>query len=180
MAKRERSANPPAGAGEGGDLILHNVAKGIARLTGAPRDLPEAWPRPDPPITLAAAPAAHQELFREYERALAAVLKEALDWWKGRLTVMQEREGVPRKKALHMLYEETVAGPASAPHVVWVVRTYWLACEALNASVPKDSRVPPEVFLITWLTDGKHERALEVLSGMTYWPIGMDEDGNWV
>ena len=180
MAKRESAARSGGGAGEGGALILHNVEKGVARLTGAPRDLPEAWPRRDPPITPIAAPAAPRELFAESERALAVVVKQALDWWKQRLAVMRRREGVNHKQALRLLYGETVAGPASAPQVVWVVRTYWLACEELNAPLPVAERVPPETFLIGWIADGNHPEALDVLSGMTYWPIGLDAGGNWV
>ena len=181
MAKRQGTSGAHEGGGAGdGAVILHNVEKGVARLTGAPRDLPEAWPRPEAPPALAAAPAPFRELFAEYERALAPVVDEALRWWGGRLAVTQEREGVTRRQALRMLYEETVAGPASAPQVVWVVRTYWLACEELNRAAPARERVPPETFLISWLDDGRHRRALEVLSGMTYWPIGLDADGNWV
>lgn len=161
------------------ELILHRVQQGLTRLLSLPRDLDETWTRPNQPVHPSAASGGHRKLFQEYEKELDENIKIALDWWKGRLNVKQDREKLDRIEALRAMYTETVAGPVS-PEIIWVVRKYWLECEKLNNSLPKPQWIPPEVFLLTWLMDGKHEQALEVLSGMIYWPIGLDEYGNWV
>jgi hypothetical protein len=160
--------------------ILHNVQRGVTRLMSLPRDVAEAWPRRDPPIELPKASTAHRELFRKYEVDLHRAVQEAMEWWQGRLTIKLRREKLDRRAALMAMYEETIGGPASAPEIIFVVRMYWLACEALNPSLPRDQWVAPEVFLLGWLADGKHERQVEVLSGMIYWPIGLDAEGRWV
>jgi len=161
------------------DLILHRVQQGLTRLLSLPRDLDEAWPRSHQPIHLSAASEAHRKLFQEYDKELDENVKIALDWWKGRLNVKQHREKLDRKEALRAMYSETIAGPVS-PEIIWVVRKYWFECEKLNKSLPTSQWIPPEVFLLTWLMDCEREQALDVLSGMIYWPIGLDEDGNWV
>ena len=38
----------------------------------------------------------------------------------------------------------------------------------------------PEEFLLRWLVTDRLDELAEFLAGMPYWPIGMDEDGNWV
>lgn len=160
-------------------LILHDVSQGLSRLLSLPRDLDEAWTRPNLPIHLSEASEAHRRLFQEYEKELDENIKIALEWWEGRLSVKQSVNKLDRKEALRAMYSETITGPASR-EIIWVVRKYWIECEKLNTSLPEAQWVPPEVFLLTWLMDGRHEQALEVLSGMIYWPIGLDNDGNWV
>jgi hypothetical protein len=62
-----------------------------------------------------------------------------------------------------------------------VVREYWLKCDALNRKTTNtEDTVAPEDFVLGWLLDGKHEKLGEFLADMPYWPIGMDEAGNWV
>ena len=162
------------------ELIMHRVPQGLERLLSLPRDLDEAWPRPSRPIERAQASGVHRELFQEYEEELASNVELAMEWWKGRFSVKQRREKLNSKDALRAMYGETPAGPAAAPEIVWIVRKYWLECENRNKSLPKPQWVAPEAFLISWLMDGEHEVELKVLSGMIYWPIGLDKDGNWV
>jgi hypothetical protein len=158
---------------------VHDVQRGIRRLMTAPRDLPPTAPYADPPIALAQASPAHQELFADYCEILEQALELAEDWW-GRLLEVQRDQGRDPEAALEAVYARRAAGPASRGEVVWTVRAHWLECVALNQTLPEAQRVPPEVLLLHWLCDGEHEEWVQVLSGMPYWPIGLDPAGNWV
>jgi hypothetical protein len=158
---------------------VHDVQRGIARLMSAPRDLPPTAPYADPPVTLAQASSAHQDLFAKYTGLLEEALALAEDWW-GRLIQVQHDNGLSGDDALEAVYSRRAAGPASRPEVVWTIRTHWLECVAINETLPEAQRIPPEVFLLHWLRDGKHDEWVQVISGMPHWPIGLDADGNWV
>lgn len=158
---------------------VHNVQRGIARLMNAPRDLPATAPYADPPVALAHASSEHRELFADYTEVLEQALELAEDWWAG-LIQAQRDNGLSDDDALEAVCSRRPAGPASRPEVVWTIRTHWLECVALNATLPEAQRIPPEVLLLHWLRDGEHDEWVQVLSGMPHWPIGLDADGNWV
>ena len=82
--------------------------------------------------------------------------------------------------AVENAYQTTLAGPAACSEIIWTVRKFWLECAKLNANHPTEMRVIPEVFLLQWLADDNQDEWVKVLSGMPYWPIGIDESGNWV
>jgi hypothetical protein len=160
-------------------LILHNWQTGVRRLLSAPQDLPETAPLREQSIEREAASPRHRQLFEQYVRRLQWAVSIAARWWEGLVQKTVERGETP-EEALRSNYLISPAGPASRPEVVWVVRTFWIDCEAINKEVNEGERVPPEVFLIGWLLDGSYREEVEVLSGMPYWPIGLDEDGNWI
>jgi hypothetical protein len=161
-------------------LTLYGVDSARTRLLGAPRDLKEAWKRPKQPVAREDAGAAHRRLWREYETDLRNSVDEALFAWNARLRDIRKQTGSELPAAVAAAYQESPAGPAGSRHMVWVVRKYWLACEALNPSAPPKKRVPPEVFLFGWLEDGAHEDELTVLAQLLYWPIGLNDRGRWV
>lgn len=160
-------------------LISHNWQKGIQRLLSAPRDLPQSIAWQEPPIEKTQGSSGHQKLFDEYVKSLDNAIQTASSWWDGMIKVRMDR-GADFETALRESYRARLAGPAAHPEVVWVIRKYWLKCAALNDEVPETQRVPPEVFLLSWLMDGKHGVMVQVLAGMPYWPIGLDRDGNWI
>jgi hypothetical protein len=145
----------------------------------APRDLPSSAPWTDPPIARQAASQDHQELFAEYIEFMGDAIRLAEIWWEG---VIRARElaGADRRSAIDSAYQLRFAGPASSPEVVWTIRTFWLRCVALNHKHPEKQGVPPEVFLLYWLLDEMHDEWVQVISGMPYWPIGLDANGDWV
>ncbi|NVJ20716.1 hypothetical protein HUW62_05745 [Myxococcus sp. AM011] len=159
----------------------HNLQRGIHRLLMAPQDVPVKDPVPwrEPMLTLAAASAGHRALFTEYEEFLADSMLIAFDLWEDRIHAHEER-GLDPDSALKAAYNTFFAGPASCPQLVWVVRTYWLKCDALNRTVPPDERVPPQVLLFGWVLQAGRDDWVQVLTAMTYWPMGIDADGHWV
>jgi hypothetical protein len=150
------------------ELLLRNPLTLLS--SGAP-----VWdPLPDLKGT-----AAHQRLFVEYERQVVAMTVVALKWWDGTVAA-QLTPGSTEKEARRASLQRRPAGPASYSGMVAVIREYWLACNKLNQEIEEDQRVPPWTFLLKWLQAANHDDAVGVLVCMPYWPIGLDEDGNWV
>lgn len=158
---------------------IHSVDKGIFRLMNAPRDLPLSAPLREPPITPSEASELHRAAFTDYLADMAEVYDFASKWWEATLDGIVEESGVSRAEAAKIAINRRFAGPAALPAVVWIVRTYWLKCVEINQSVPEFQRVPPEVFLLKWLSDRGEGDWVKLLSCMPYWPIGLDENGKW-
>ena len=159
-------------------MVLHNVERGVRRLLTAPRDLPASVSWQEPHIAIGGASSKHQQLFNEYSASLEIAVGTAVKWWEGLIKARMKR-GLSQEVALKEVDRSRLAGPVSNPEVVYVIRKYWLACVALNAYVHEPQVVPPEVFLLQWLVDEERELLVQVLSGMLYWPIGLDDDGHW-
>lgn len=159
-------------------MTRHDIQRGIRRLLTAPRDLPPSAPWRDPPIEKAEASDGHRDAYDRYLEALEPALEIAEQWWNGMMGRFTD-QGVSVEDAMNQVYQTTFAGPAALPDLVWVVRTYWLECVAINESLPEPQRVPPEVFLLYWLVQDRRTEAVQVLSGMPYWPIGLSAEGCW-
>ena len=158
--------------------IIHDVQKGIWRLLNAPADLYSEVPDQGRIVSIAQASSAHQNLYSEYLTDFQSAYKIADNWWLGCVDALIS-DGYPKDEALELAYENRMAGPASAPEVVWFVRTYWLSFDEINKALPPEARVPPQVALLGWLVDEKRDEYIRLLTCMPYWPIGLDENGNW-
>jgi hypothetical protein len=124
--------------------------------------------------------AAHQTLFRQYVKDLASAKEEAEAWWASLIDTEEERVG-DRDQAVENVNERRPTGLMSHGASDAVVREYWLKCDALNRKTKNlEERVAPEEFLLLWLVTERFNELAEFLAGMPYWPIGMDEEGNWV
>lgn len=77
-----------------------------------------------------------------------------------------------REQAIEESFDRRLAGAASHPKVVWIVRSYWLAAARIG-------EVSPEIFLLQWLIDSGETELVRLIACMPYWPIGLDETGNW-
>jgi hypothetical protein len=123
---------------------------------------------------------AHQTLFKQYLKALEAAKEDAEAWWESLIAAEEERVG-DRDQAEENVNERRPTGAMSLGATDAVVHEYWLKCAALNAKARHShERVAPEDFLLRWLVDNGRDELAEFLAGMPYWPIGMDEEGNWV
>lgn len=156
---------------------FHILAKGISRLCCAPSDLDTALSQ-GKAKPMSRATEAHRALFRKYLAELGPVYTSAAKWWKS-LVDVQQTKGTSREDAIHAAFDRRLAGPASAPEVVTLVRKTWLECTELNATLEESERVPPEVVLLGWLLEGKHMDFVTLITCMPYWPLGLDENGNW-
>jgi hypothetical protein len=159
--------------------IFHDIEIGLQRLLSAPQDLPNAieWSEPGPLIENA--DPEYQQLFNKYVKTLNWAVGLAIPWWNA-LVQNTIASGETEFDAIRINYEIRPAGPASRPEVVGVVRSFWLACSRLNQEVVFDKKVPEEIFLLQWLKTPEHSVLISVLTAMPYWPIGFDENGDWV
>lgn len=159
-------------------VIGHSVPKGVARLLSAARDLPSQVEASGELAEKGTGGDPHGQLFSRYLADLQWAVALAIPWWNA---MVQRRiaNGESAEEALRANYVLRPAGPASRPEVVWVVRTFWLECVRVNERVGTNRRVPPEVFLLKWLQRPEHDHLVAVLSGMPYWPIGLDENGSF-
>jgi len=124
--------------------------------------------------------AAHRSLFRQYVTALKAAKEEAESWWESLIYMEQKRTG-DRDQAVENVNERRPTGAMSLGASDAVVREYWLKCDGLNRKTKNpEERVAPEEFLLLWLVNDHLNDLAEFLAGMPYWPIGMDENGDWV
>jgi hypothetical protein len=180
LGRDARRPEPGEGPAKFKFAIIHRVNVGIDRLMLSPRDLPQVAPWRDPPIGLAAAPTEFRALFLEYHRDLEAALRIAETWWTG--VVARSSRGFfgRQSTAVTGAYENFFAGPASSPEFLWVLHHFWLRCVKLNEELPEPNRVPPEVVLLHWLRDGRHDSWIECITCLPYWPLGLDAAGKWV
>lgn len=160
-------------------MTEERMRAGIHRLLTAPADLAVHGARIiQGSPTIKQAPEPYAKLHAKYRKELKKVMAEAVEWWDGRTEVLTEELGND-KQARMANWRELPAGPASDPYTVAVVRKYWLACDELNDSQPAGAQVAPEVFLLQWVVDEGDMATAEILSGMPYWPMGLDDSGNW-
>lgn len=65
--------------------------------------------------------------------------------------------------------------------VIAVFRKYWLLCEnnnVLNKQNALDEYVNPRELTVDWLC-GKHDDIYRIIEAMPYYPIGIDENGDY-
>ena len=158
-------------------ITYFDVEDGKRRLMEQPSDVAPRIPG-GMALRRDAAPAPHARLHDDYLGDLRTALSLAEPWWEGTIEA-QERLGLSRDDALDAAFTRRAAGAASHPRVVWIVRTYWLQVEELNAAAAPEDRVYPEVFLLKWLIDAGHDDLVTLLACMPYWPMGLTADGRW-
>jgi len=131
------------------------------------------------PIPIERANSTYRAIFRRYVSEMRRSKKAAEDWWDAIVETETERNRGGRGEALRQLLVERPLGALSYGEVIATVRKYWLECAATNRQSPEAERVPPECLVLAWLDAGNDELA-QFLSGWTFWPMGLDESGNWV
>lgn len=117
----------------------------------------------------------YEALFEDYLRELKRARDDALRREEGRFKTWTERLG-SEARAREKINQQSPA--CTSPRVIAVVRKYWLLCIHLNQKYPSQSVDPPE-FLVNWVRFRSPEIA-KFVSELPYWPMGKDEEGNWV
>jgi hypothetical protein len=122
----------------------------------------------------------HRRLFDEYLPALRQSRERAERRWNGLIERLMERTGVDRDRALRDVWARSPAGPGTNPDFLATIRRYWLKCAELNDDVPRDERVPPEEFIVRWPAEAGADACVDVLTRLTYMPVGLNKEGRWV
>ncbi|WP_434725259.1 hypothetical protein [Mesorhizobium sp. RIZ17] len=160
------------------DFILHDVERGWRRLHHAPKDVRGTMPDyADTPAYLPCQTGLFP-LHKLYLDELTGMTDQAIEWWQEIVDNHME-DGERPQDAARKAYAGWPAGPAAHETVVSVVRTYWLACVEQSTKLTQGEGMFPEDFLLATLDRTKQKRAILVLTAMPYWPIGLDQTGNW-
>lgn len=138
---------------------------------------PQGHPQP---VELAAASPGHRRLLEEYLAELRRSAKDAIRWWNGLVEGIRERTGASEDRAQRDVWADVPAGPATHAHVLATLRRYWLRCAELNASLLPSDRVPPEQLVLGWLMELGESELVGMLGHLTYFPVGLDDKGQWV
>jgi len=117
----------------------------------------------------------YETLLDEYLSELKLARDDALKRVEGRLRTWTQRLGSEARAREQLSQQPPLC---TGTRVIAVVRKYWLACDALNRKYPAHS-IDPREFLVSWARS-KDPKLADFVSELPYWPIGKDEEGNWV
>ena len=122
-----------------------------------------------------------ENLFEQYVQEL----DKAVTYEEDRLDAIRwklENKGKTESE-IEGFIRERFAPICCSGRVIAVFRKYWLKCHGLNVHNEKnniDSYVKPKDFTVDWLTrDGDPCELYGVIEGMPYYPIGIDENGDY-
>jgi hypothetical protein len=123
----------------------------------------------------------HERLFADYVQELRQAKEEVEIWWR-ELIEAETRRVEDRQQARVQCKRRWPLGAAAHPRIVHVLRKYYLLCVALNDELTdadgEGDEVYPHQFVSEWLLDEDTEDLGDFISGLSYWPIGLDEDGD--
>jgi hypothetical protein len=159
-------------------ITFHDTNDGIRRLLNSMLDI-EQYPYHDASyIKLENAVESQRVLFESYVQLIRQACADAETWWAGTIEA-QRANGLNESEAIAKAFDDRMAGPASDPKVVWIVRLIWLECMKRNRDLQRDQQIRPEFMLLQWLIDAGETELVRLIACMPYWPIGLDENGNW-
>ncbi|RUV32714.1 MAG: hypothetical protein EOQ39_12570 [Mesorhizobium sp.] len=158
-------------------ITLYSTDLGVRRLMAQVKNYYPAGRYGDP-VGLDQSSAAHADLFKQYRIYLQQAFDIAVPWWEAIIDNRQAPDE-SREDAIQEAFNRRVAGAASSPYVVWVVRKFWLSLETINETLQPGERVAPDKFLLQWLIDANETELVRLIACMPYWPIGIDENGHW-
>jgi hypothetical protein len=158
------------------DEVLEAWRDRVNALLQAMRDVYAEPATKQWPMTLTSR---HMALFERYLRDLRRAKEGAEKRWDAMVAAEFGRTG-DLTHAEQNVEKRIPAGRVADPGVIAIVRRYWSECAALNAKFSEAEYVRPEEFLLDLLVWTTHEDLAIFLSGLPYWPIGMDAEGRWV
>lgn len=129
----------------------------------------------------------YDKLFEKYVLELTdAVFKE-----KERLDRIKQinRDKFHNEEKLEVWVESGFGSLSTQGRIIAVFRKYWLKCDELNEANQENDEivdnedeyidyVNPRDFVVDWL-EGTNEELYVVINSMPYYPIGIDEEGNY-
>ncbi len=157
--------------------LVHSIPLGYQRLYYAPFDVVGALPL-EGGADLRSAPPAFKSLFLAYLEDIEREAGQALADWAALVEGQLPAAGsiVEARKAA---FARRPGGPATQAAVVDVVRHYWLECSGLPQGAAEATRVLPQDLLLRWPREVRKDEVVAVLTAMPYWPVGLDDNGNW-
>lgn len=121
----------------------------------------------------------HDELFHEYVNDL----QKAIEYETNRTDKIKEnnRKRFKTKEEFDDFVKKSIDPISCSGRVIAVFRKYWLECDKTNISndsLGNGEYVNPKDFTVDWLS-GEYENLYNIIEDMPYYPIGIDEEGNY-
>ncbi|MEI5909527.1 hypothetical protein WAK64_21095 [Bacillus spongiae] len=123
----------------------------------------------------------YEKLFEQY----VIELDKAVSYEEDRLDATRSKLGNEGKSTdeIERFIRSRFDPICCSGRVVAVFREYWLKCHELNVYNQKnniDSYVNPKDFTVDWLSkNGDPYELYSIIDGMPYYPIGINEDGDY-
>jgi hypothetical protein len=129
----------------------------------------------------------YDELFQAY----VSELNQAVDEEEERLNRIKNinRNKFQSELELEEWIKEGFGSISTQGRIIAVFRKYWLKCDELNQLSEENDEIEndedeyvdyvnPRDFVVDWLS-GMYEELYEIIDSMPYYPIGIDEEGNY-
>ncbi|WP_440602766.1 hypothetical protein [Bacillus sp. GB_SG_008] len=117
----------------------------------------------------------YDELFQDYVFELMKAVIEEKERFERIRKINQDK--FESKQELEKWIQERFGPISTQGRIIAVLRKYWLKCEELNM-LGEDEYANPRDFVVDWLS-GTHQELYEIIKSMPYYPIGVDEEGNY-
>lgn len=120
----------------------------------------------------------YNELYKEYVYELKKAVMEEKEYLE---RIRQKNANrFSNKEDLEKFLKQRFDPVCCSGRVIAVFRKYWLKCDEINYSIDNESNeyVNPKEFVVDYLS-GSNQELYDIISSMPYYPIGVDENGDY-
>jgi hypothetical protein len=146
----------------------------------------------------------YEALRSQYIHELRVAKSDVNDWWAALVERTLQLTNHNKIEAARELRRRWPVGPAAHPRILAIVRKYFLACDQLNQVIDKeqnddlhqlvphrlatfteqeqepDQTVSPGILVGESLLTPATDDLAKIVGQLTYWPVGVDEQGAYV
>jgi hypothetical protein len=147
----------------------------------------------------------YEALLSQYVDELRAAKSDVNDWWAALVEQTLQLTNHNKVEAARELRRRWPVGPAAHPRILAIVRKYYLACAHLNQVIENeqsddlhqlvphrlatstdepeqepDQPVSPGILVGESLITPATDDLAKIVGQLTYWPVGVDEQGAYV
>lgn len=160
------------------EYLHHRVDRALKRLLCLSRDVKGIPEIPATRPTRANASASVAALYQAYLDDVLPVAKKAQHEWKHFVDASTKIHG-SHSEGMRVSLVARLSGMSANEDFVSCIRRHWFAVTQNNLTLPLEERVAPEDVLLLWPYEDELEDIFQVVVTMAYWPLGLDDDGNW-
>jgi hypothetical protein len=119
----------------------------------------------------------HKALRKQYRVEMRESMKAAQAWWTALIAKEIDESAEAAEAEVRRRWPD---GPASHPFVIGTIQKYLRLCEDLNITVGDEVAVDLNRFAIDGLDSDESTDVSVFTDDLSYWPIGVDENGQLV
>lgn len=122
----------------------------------------------------------YAELFEQYLKDLRWAYGAAKERHENLVRLYIDEQGLDEETARARVRKSD--GPiAHHPYMIYVLRKYWLEVDRMRIEreAKREWAIEPPTFLAEDLADKDEFELFECIGELAYWPIGLNEKGEW-